>query len=192
MKLKLRKFSGSALLAFAMAVLPALSHATSIDATGSDPTSISSGNFISGTVTGTPANGNMLIVSIIGSLGTFSINTGTLSQSGFPGLFEFTGGSLIVTNAQGVFHDTLTSGFVTSSGTGSFTIGGFLQPTPTLISGSTSFDFGIANDVVNRGNAGVNFTGQLTPVPEPGTLELFGSGLIGFAGLVRRKHKVGK
>src|SRR5262249_5636246 len=80
----------------------------------------------------------------------------------------------------------------TSSGTGSFTIGGFLQPTPTLISGSTSFDFGIANDVVNRGNAGVNFTGQLTPVPEPGTLELFGSGLIAFAGLVRRKLKVGK
>lgn len=185
MKSNFRKFRGTVLLVFAIAALPALSHATSID-----PSTIATGNFVSGTITGSPVGGGMVTLSITGSLASMTITTGTLSEI-VPGLLLFTGGSLTVKNAQGIFHDILTNGTILSTGTGSFGISASLVPTAALITGSTSFSYTITNGVIVAGGGTVNFTGQLTPIPEPGTLGLFGTGLIGFAGLVRRKLKNG-
>jgi len=186
MKWTLRKFSDLTLLAFAITVLPAVSHANSVSSFSS--TSIASGDFIGGAINGAIAIDGMVTVSITGSLATLTLRTGTLSEP-IPGIFVFTGGTLTVKNAQGIFKDSLTSGNLLVSGTDSFTVGGFLQPTTTLTSGSTAFNFGIENGVLSRGSAGVNFVGQLSPIPEPTTFGLLGTGLIGVAGTARRKLK---
>jgi hypothetical protein len=178
MRSQLWKFGGSVLLAFAIAALPVVSHADSI----------SSGPFVSGTISAIPESGHTVTLTITGTLGTFTIVTGALSEA-IPGLFVFTGGTLTVTNSQGMFVDTLTTGNLQASGTGSFTIGAALLPTATLESGSTSFNFGIVDGALTRGTAGVNFEGQLSPIPEPGTLGMLGSGLIGLAGMARRRLK---
>lgn len=68
MKSNFRKFGRPALLAFAIAALPALSHANSID-----PTTFNTGNFVSGTVsTNTPAAGDTVTLSITGSLASMT------------------------------------------------------------------------------------------------------------------------
>src|SRR5215467_9971751 len=131
MKWTLRKFSDLTLLAFAITVLPAVSHANSVSSFSS--TSIASGDFIGGAINGAIAIDGMVTVSITGSLVTLTLRTGTLSEP-IPGIFVFTGGTLTVKNAQGIFKDSLTSGNLVVSGTGSFTVAGFLQPTTTLTS----------------------------------------------------------
>ena len=187
MKSNLKTFSASALLAFAMAAIPVLSHAHSISEF--NETSISTGPFTSGAINGSIANGSILTLSITGTLGTMTIRTGTLSEV-TSGLFVFTGGTLTVKNSQGEFKDSLATGSLLSTGTGSFTIGAGLLPTGALISGSTSFNFGITNGLLSRGTAGVNFVGSLTPIPEPTTVALFGTGLVGLVGMARRKLKI--
>jgi hypothetical protein len=187
MNSNLKKLSASALLAFAMAALPVLSHAHSISSLTEQ--SLSSGPFVRGSLTGTIASGDAINLQITGTLGTFTIDTGTLSELA-PGIFVFTGGTLIVRNSQGIFRDSLTTGTLLSTGTGSFTIGAGLEPHAGLISGSTSFNFGITNGLITRGTAGVNFVGSLTPIPEPTTLGLFGTGLVGLVGVARRKLKI--
>lgn len=178
MKSKFCKVSAFALVALAITAFPALSHADTID----------SGAFVSGTISNlNPMAGDTITVKIVGSTSTFTMVTGPLVSLA-PGFFSFTGGSLDVTNPMlGTFADALTNGILTSGGVGSFTASGFLVPIPGLTTGSTSFNWTIADGAIVGGTAGVNFTGTIAFIPEPGTLGLMGTGLIGLAGLLKRK-----
>jgi len=69
-------------------------------------------------------------------------------------------------------------------------IGATLAATATVVSGSSSFDFNFSHAALTRGEAGVQGEGASTVIPEPGTLGLLGTGLIGLAGLTRRKFKL--
>ena len=182
MRSNLKKVSIPALLAFAIAALPALGHAASI----------SSGPLLNGTASGFPTAGSTLMVTITGPSATLIIDTGTLS--GGPGSFSFTGGSVEVISSAGHFLDPLTNGAVLDFGSNSFgiTAGLVLNP-PTLTAGSTSFNFTLAANgtTLIGGTAGVNFQGSLTEIPEPSTVGLLGTGLIGLGGLVRRKLNIG-
>jgi hypothetical protein len=179
MKSNFRKLCGLALLVFAIAAIPALSHADAI----------STGGFTSGTISrNPPLAGSNLIVSITGPLGTISVTTGSLTALG--PIFMFTGGSITATDASGTFHDVLVSGFITPFGPGNFAMTAELQTMPpTLSSGNASLTFLLAASGPNlvTGGGNLSFVGMLTPIPEPGTLGMLGTGLIGLAGLLRRK-----
>jgi hypothetical protein len=106
-----------------------------------------------------------------GNLGTVSVTTGTLSGSG--GNFTFTGGTVTIWNSSsvvvfsGTFNGTLTSSngvvAINYSPGGVPIIGGFQISAAGVVSGNTIV------------------------TPEPGTLGLLGTGLVGLAGIVRRK-----
>lgn len=110
-----------------------------------------------------------------GTLGTVTVTTGTLVATGTPGVFSFTGGSISVWSSssnsflfQGSFSGTVTVGAggalqITYALNGTPVVGGFQVTAAGVVSGDTIV------------------------TPEPGTLGLLGTGLVGLAGLVRRK-----
>jgi hypothetical protein len=61
----------------------------------------------------------------------------------------------------------------------------WLQPgSDSFTTGHNSFANGGRTDTASLGQGGITFQ---TPVPEPGTLAMFGGGIIGLAGVIRRK-----
>ena len=109
-----------------------------------------------------------------GSLGWVTLTTGNLSSCA-SGLC-FTGGTLTVTSAGGatLFQGTFTGGTVT-------VISGvtFVNASLGTAGGSTQISMGVGRNGTVSGDTIVT--------PEPGTLGLLGTGLIGLAGIVRRK-----
>lgn len=109
-----------------------------------------------------------------GATGNLSFTTGTLTAAG-GGVFDFNGGSLSLTvGSSTVFTGTFSSGTVTVTGTNAYTISG------TLSNGA-----GFITTIDTHGD--VRGSGTVVVSPEPGTLGLLGTGLIGIAGIVRRK-----
>ncbi len=109
-----------------------------------------------------------------GNLGTVSVTTGTLVANCGSNCFSFTGGTITVTSSssqvlfQGSFSGTVTKaagGFLSIiyAPNGSPVVGGFQISAAGVVSGDTIV------------------------TPEPGTLGLLGTGLVGLAGIVRRK-----
>jgi PEP-CTERM motif len=169
------------LLALLALALPTASLAGTIDYAGF-------GSSTSGTasVTGTPTVGGSFTITLgmlsvnggafTSGVGTSVITMPTLGTSCGAGCFNITGGSVTVwSGGVSLFSSTFTSGTVTVSG-GIINVSGF------LVGGSS------VATVINTGaNGGILGSSDTIVTPEPGTLGLLGTGLVGLAGLVRRK-----
>ncbi len=161
------------LLAVLALALPTAALANIIDYSNSGSVALGTA-----TITGSAASGQTLTLSseligigaTVGNFGTVTVTTGVLVGSN--GSFTFTGGSItIVDNTNNtLFAGTFTSGTV-------MVVNGFTNV--SYFVGGLAGGFQITTGGVVSGDTIVT--------PEPGTLGLLGTGLVGLAGIVRRK-----
>jgi hypothetical protein len=181
---------------------------------GSSVDFTNSGGTLSGSSAGLSLTGSELVVVsglgggglITGGLGSVSFSTGTLASGSLQmggtfnggGSFDITGnGSLGVPSGtifSGSFSGPVTWTLVTlANGTHNYTITGSI--TGTWYSGGT-VNGATVQLTINTGKGFFNGSTlissgdtNIATVPEPGTLGLLGTGLVGLAGVLRRKLK---
>ncbi len=136
---------------------------------------------VGGSMTGTAATGytiNSTLVSIQ------DVTTNTLTTGNNLGSVVFTTGAV----SGGIF----TGGAITITATGGATLfsGTFTSGTVTTVGGVTFITANLACtgcgsvQIISRAGG---LSGDTIVTPEPGTLGLLGTGLVGLAGIVRRK-----
>jgi len=168
------------LLALLAVALPTLALADSMD--------FSTGTFVSGTLSGTLKTS--FSATIVGSINTISFDTGSLTKltggcpAGLKGnCYDFTGGSVTVKSGNTVlFTDSLVGGILDKKGN-SLGILAELAPNGSVASGTGTLSLSLKKGGVGAGSIDIS----TVAAPEPGTLGLIGTGLIGLAGLARRK-----
>jgi hypothetical protein len=169
------------LLALLALALPSLALADSI----TDYEGLGTSKAGTASITGSATNGGSLTITTaltgvngVATAGTISWSTGTLTGSGSS--FTFTGGNLTITSGS----STLFSGTFSTTTPGTVTV----TPVSILISGVLANGGG--TETITLGKHGaftVSADIGVVAAPEPGTLGLIGTGLIGLAGLARRK-----
>ena len=198
----------SVFLTILILAFPLAAFANGVDFTNSSGT-------LSGTNSGLTLAGSRLIaVNGLGSglitgtdLGTLSFSTGKLSSGSLQMGGTFAAGDMFTITGNGTsgipngvifngsFTGPLTWTLVTlSNGTHNYTLTGSLVGTwqnGTTVNGATvqltiNTGRGFFNGKTNISSGDTNI---VTTVPEPGTLGLLGTGLIGVAGIVRHKLK---
>jgi hypothetical protein len=168
------------LLALLALALPTASLAGTIDYAGFGMSSSGTAS-----VTGTATVGGSLTITLgmlsvnggafTSGVGTAVITAPTLGTSCGAGCFNITGGSVSVwSGGVNLFTGNFTSGTVTVNGS-IMNVQGFLTNGSSVAT------------VINMGKGGIIGSSDTIVTPEPGTLGLLGTGLVGLAGLVRRK-----
>jgi PEP-CTERM motif len=195
-----------AFLALLALVLPLAAFAGTVDFTNQ-------GGTLTGSSAGLSLSGSTLVAvegfpglsPISGDLGTVSFSTGTLFSSSGSGAIFNGGGTFQITGLgtnglpsgvifNGTFSSQVTVSFQGAMAGGDiYSISGSISGTwynGQTVTGKTFQDYVFVgtNGLMSSSNFGSGDT-FLGTVPEPGTLGLLGTGLVGMAGIIRKRLK---